>query len=633
MTIHVPELVIKAAARKERVTPVDVVMGKDWAEIDLKTSMRLSLLRHMLNQQNGGASSAGFGGSRSRLRLPLEMLQRSPQAMVKVIKKGGTNSARGMRDQMSYLQKEGEAKLERSENFFGAEIDEEGMNDLIEAWGLDQPSNTKSDKTTHFVVSFPADTDHDAAYRAGRAWAEEMFASGNYGDVYDYYTAFHTDRAHPHIHVIVNRRGMENGEWLKVSRRSHFKYDELRAIQVEVAAREGIYLEATPRLARGVTDRPIPDAEIRRAEREGRKPEAPSHTAVTALRAAATLVLYSQQMTADAKLLRERYPDLSAMIGKVAEALKAGRQILPSRKSEPKPLSHEEAKHRSEFIMSRRSEILDGIKEIDAEISTLPNGADRTRFERDASRMKANTAELLPDVAELQLHVSENADGNYQGMKAEDGREKEVQDRANQEVGKLAEAVGIDPEKFVSRYEAAEPVSQELSDRWRQDELEDIQKNLTYQESTPQDQYEQLAQAAYDDLHRNALQTYRKAERDLESHAARKKELHRIAKLIREGRRLDADVDDSFAQTVKDTLHTKELRALETGDVQALRHVTKDVDQQRALSRRYLEAELDDADGARKLQLTTALAKIDRDADLARQQSSRAAQKERGLDL
>ena len=144
-------------------------------------------------------------------------------------------------------------------------------------------------------------------------------------------------------------------------------------------------------------------------------------------------------------------------------------------------------------------------------------------------------------------------------------------------------------------------------------------------------------QSAYDELHRNALQTYRKAERDLETHAARKRELQRIGKLIRDGQKLDDDQETSFRKTIKDTLHPSELRELESGKSDAFRFVTKEVDQQRALSRRYLEAEQQDAEGARKLQLVSALAKLANDTrgdtDLAVQQATRTTQKDRGLDL
>lgn len=639
MTVHVPDLLAKVAAHKDRVTPVDIVMGEHWAEIDLGNSMRLSLRRHMLKKQEAG--KGGSSGQTRMRRIPLDVINRSQQAMVKVIKKGGTTNARGMRDQMSYLEKDGDAVLERSERYFGTELAADEQEALIESWGLSGKTKTQSDKTTHFVVSFPAETDHGAVYRAGRAWAEEMFASGTYGDVFDYYTAFHTDRAHPHIHIVVNRRGMENGDWLKVSRKSQFNYDEFRAVQVEVAAREDIVLEATPRLARGLTDRPIPDAQIREAEKEGRQPMAPSHTPVTALRAAASVLHYSQLMAGDASILHEQYPEIAKTMRVVAKSILERQGLKPasdSERAENQLLTSKEVQRKSEFIMSRRSEILNGIKTIDTEIETLPEGVDRAQFERDASRMKAQAADLMPDVQALQGHVVPNSDGYYQGVVAEDGFETDVKSAADDRVKDLARDVGIEPEKFVARFVGSEPASQDLADQWRKDEMEDIQNNLQFRDATPKDRYEELVQAAYDELHRNALQTYRKAERELETHAARKRELQRIGKLFREGQNLDDQQSASFRRTVKDTLYTSELRELEAGKSDALKYVTKDVDQQWVLSRRYLEAEQREAEGPRKLQLQSALAKLDRDvrgeADLVvQQQAARTAQKDRGLDL
>ncbi|MGB7335707.1 MAG: relaxase/mobilization nuclease domain-containing protein, partial [Salaquimonas sp.] len=464
MSVHVIELLAKTAANKERVTPVDIVMGDHWGELQLGSSLRLSLLRHILKKQQTGGGGRIGNNNQSRMRIPLEVVRRSPQAMVKVIRKGGTINARGMRDQMAYLEKEGDAPLERSERYFGTELDGDAKEALIEAWGLAGETKTNSDKTTHFVVSFPRDTDDEAAYRAGRAWAETMFASGSYGDVFDYYTAFHTDRAHPHIHVIVNRRGMENGDWLKVSRRSQFNYDEFRAVQVEVAALEGIILEASPRLARGESERPVPDAEIRNAKKEKREAKPPAHTPVTAIRAASTLILHAQQISADAELLEEHLPELASMMKTVAATISQGRAIMTNLTNEKPSLTLNEAKQGSEFIMSRRSEILDGIKEIDTEIGTLPNGPERSQFEREASRMKGDAAKLMPDVIGLQDHIDPKKDGYYRGIRAEDEREKAFKANADRDVGELAKSVGIDPVKFVARYEGSDPVSKALSD-------------------------------------------------------------------------------------------------------------------------------------------------------------------------
>ncbi len=43
----------------------------------------------------------------------------------------GAGNARGMRDQMSYLSKDEDVKLERSERYFGIELDEEARERLI----------------------------------------------------------------------------------------------------------------------------------------------------------------------------------------------------------------------------------------------------------------------------------------------------------------------------------------------------------------------------------------------------------------------------------------------------------------------------------------------------------------------
>ena len=108
--------------------------------------------------------------------------------------------------------------------------------------------------------------------RRGRDWAKALSGSGEYGDVWDHCTADHRDTEHPHVHVVVNRRGLGRGEWLKVSRRSEIDWDALREVQVEVARDHGIYLEASLRLARGLHERPVPTAEVRRSRPSRRRP-------------------------------------------------------------------------------------------------------------------------------------------------------------------------------------------------------------------------------------------------------------------------------------------------------------------------------------------------------------------------
>lgn len=619
-------------------------MGDHWGALDLGTSTRLSLLRHIDREQGrmGGSSgqSSRLSSTSGAQRMALRAVRGAPQAMVKVIRKGGTGNARGMRDQMSYLQKDGDAALERSEAFFGLQMGQFQQNELISAWGLDVPTTTQSDKTTHFVVSFPSDTDHEAAYRAGRAWAEELFASGSYGDVFDYYTAFHTDRAHPHLHVIVNRRGMENDSWLKVSKRSLFNYDELRIVQAETASREGIELEASPRHARGLTDRPIPDAEVRRARQEERLPARTRHTPITIIRSAALLIAQAQQAEANSALLKDAYPRVASRFSELSALLRRGVWVAqtPDR-SAPQKLQN--AIQYSEFIMSRRSEILDGIEQIDTELAAVPNGAERVPLERDASRIKAEASKLMPDVAELRDSMPERSLERYRGMAVVDATDAERKELADREVAAFAIQVGVEPSKFLSRYQDEEGVPKALADRWRKDELEDIQKNLSFQDRSDQTPVERLAQTAYDDLHRSALQTYRQAERDLTEHAAKRRELQRIARLVRQVDHLEGSVqplaDADIVSSVREVLHPDELKRLERGDANALAHVVEDQSTANELARRYMQASLDEASPVRRQQLDDALRTINRqaqqEAELQRLGVQRGRSNDAGFDL
>ena len=623
MSVHVPSLLLDQKTSKP-VSPVDIVMGTPWGEIELGNSLRLSLLYHVFREfqpqkQKSGRHTVRRGG---------------PQSFVKVIRNGGTTNAIGMKAQMNYLTQKGEVELELSDLYFGAKLEKEEWDELIESWDVAGINKGDFDKTHHIVVSFPHHTERDAAKRVGRAWAAEMFSSGNYGDVYDYYTSYHTDQQHPHMHIVVNRRGMEHGNWLSIHREGAFNYTTFRDVQVLLAAEEGINLQATSRYSRGVSDRPVPDAEYRRAEKEGREPQAPSHSPISAMRAAASIALYAGQYSADAKLVRNQHPELAKALREMAATLLKGQELKPN----PSPKSHtslEEAKKQSEFIMSRRSEILASIEEIDAEIATIPIGKDRSLVERDASRIKAEAAQHLPDVADLIIHTRDNPDDLYKGIDAKDGVENAIKEKADRAVGDLAKVSGVDPERFVSRYDRASPASIGLADNWRKDELEDIQKGLSYQPTTPKSKVEALTQAAYDDLHRNALQTYRKAERELEAHAEKKRELYRIAKLIREGGLLQPAEETALRGTVKETLTANELRELEAGQSKVLRHIAQNGDEQRALARRYLEGEHQEATGRRKDQLQLGIKQLDRDAQRLAEHAAEQARKskDRGIDL
>ncbi|MCP3477842.1 relaxase/mobilization nuclease domain-containing protein (plasmid) [Bradyrhizobium sp. CCGUVB1N3] len=105
--------------------------------------------------------------------------------------------------------------------------------------------------SVHFI-SFTPGTNQEAAYAAGRGWAAKMFGSGFGGGQYNYLTAFYTDRGHPHLHVVVNRRELLGRARLKISRRHpHLNYKALRTEMAEISRQHGIMLDASSRAERG----------------------------------------------------------------------------------------------------------------------------------------------------------------------------------------------------------------------------------------------------------------------------------------------------------------------------------------------------------------------------------------------
>lgn len=182
------------------------------------------------------------------------------QAIVHIVRGGGAQSAKRICSQWVYLARQGAIKLERSERYGGVALPYHQIEVWAECWAFQtgnfllgqRESEGHQDLTTHIVVSFPPGTEEQLAHAAGRDWAWSMFGSGDNGGEFDYVTAFHTDRPHPHLHVVVNRRSL-TGEWLAISHRNmQLNYDSLRTGLVDAALRQGILLDATSREERGL---------------------------------------------------------------------------------------------------------------------------------------------------------------------------------------------------------------------------------------------------------------------------------------------------------------------------------------------------------------------------------------------
>ena len=184
----------------------------------------------------------------------------APQAVVKIVRGGGTGTRSDLVAQLSYLSREGGLVLDEY-GFNGRDFFVEGqsdIHDLSQAWvarwaraeALDGRSAQTKAKTYHLIVSFPEGMNEVKAHKAADTFAERFLSSGEFGDHWSHVRAWHTDRAHPHMHIIVDRRGA-SGKMMQINPKRAITPERLRALQVDAAAEHGLLMNDTPRLSRG----------------------------------------------------------------------------------------------------------------------------------------------------------------------------------------------------------------------------------------------------------------------------------------------------------------------------------------------------------------------------------------------
>lgn len=494
----VSELLQRGAQAPAWVSAVDAVMGEDWAHLELG---RGSAVRPPADQgrRTGARRRAAIGGA----------LSPNPQALVKLIGSGGTATRGGLRAQMDYLSRQGDVPLMSSESTFGTELGVDDAAAIAAAWGLPDSDRGGADRTSHFVVSFPQGTDPDAAERAGREWAVALFDSGAYGDRWDYYTAFHKDTAYPHIHVVVGRRGLDEGQWLRVSSRGELTFDRLREVQVAVAAREGIALTGTTRLSRGVHDRPVPDAEYRRARAEGREAVAPAHTEASAIATAAEILDYARDYQGAAASIAGQAPELAERLEAAAATILAGQELVAERAAVPR-LTQEEAMRMAETIEQVQAEVRQNFVQLEADIRSVENPAKRAEFLRDLAGLKAEAAPFIRDDMGLQGYREGAPHADYRGLvvPAGDARTAAIKAEADRDVARLAERFGLQPEATLARF-AAGTVSMGLGRDYRAEELAERAADRMARGQPAERVDEATAQLA--DFHRRVGTIYREA--------------------------------------------------------------------------------------------------------------------------
>ncbi len=257
----------------------------------------------------------------------------SNAAVLKKIGKGGTANAKELAAQMDYL-------FSKSASIFGngvvLDADAKGLtkderNDIVGDWVEDWRGSPKNGHTTHLLMSFPSHVRPEKAKLIAEAWAFEMFQSGEHqDDVWSYVAALHTDKAHPHVHMVINNRGTVNDSWFFMAKEHAFNLDVMKARMVAIAAEEGVFLDATSRAERGLLTYGSSRAEIERARVEGRAPQERPREGKALEDALATMARTADAMRSLSHVAAlTGLPEIGEKIAKAEEALRRGRVLQP----------------------------------------------------------------------------------------------------------------------------------------------------------------------------------------------------------------------------------------------------------------------------------------------------------------
>lgn len=256
-----PRLISMFRGRGSRMSAGKQEVRDGYSPPSIQFSRQSGARKSTPKNKSGSGFGVGFQGA-------VRNAYNTQQAVVKIAKKGRTNSVADLKSQLQYISRQGEVALE-GQGGDPVEFNEDGhAEDLLEDWtrDFDERGKRTSFNTYHLVVSYPEGTDSKVAELASKQFAERL-TNGEYGDQWKYALAHHRDSANPHAHLVINRYGSA-GKTLHLSRDA-ISIMQLRDLHVETSEMYGLTLNATSRFSRGVETRPVSQARYH-AEREGR---------------------------------------------------------------------------------------------------------------------------------------------------------------------------------------------------------------------------------------------------------------------------------------------------------------------------------------------------------------------------
>lgn len=366
-------------------------------------------------------------------------------AIFKPISKGGCHTGAQLKAQLTYL-------TTKSSHILDSRGTHDGKKTLTEAeidrvvrrfenqWG--ERHSPKLGHTSHLLMAFPVGTSGEEV-RAITETVCERFFQGE-GSQFDYIAAIHQDRAHPHAHIVLNRRS-KDGEMFFLGKDHHFNYDAFRVAMVEAAQVHGIRLEATRRLDRGVTTYRAEIDEVYKARDEGRPPVERQRTGAdlaAALQTVARNALTYRGLAAEAS--RSNFDDVAEALERASTILASGGQVQCDGAIY---MSQDET-----AFDTLITEFSQNIRQIEAAIDRAP-ASERPEIERKLTDVLASVAHLNPlGDRSAALLDAPSRDGVYARANMREDQMMRLDD--GDVTARLTEALqgtGIDPEAVAAR--------------------------------------------------------------------------------------------------------------------------------------------------------------------------------------
>lgn len=517
-------------ARSLRV--IDDLMGELWPGASTMNVRDQRLFFDVLSGRRGGGGSAGSGarawGGNGRYaghtaRGYLGALRGTPEAMVKVIRNGGARTAHGLKAQLAYLSRGGDLPVyDAGVTGTGEPMSKDEVAGKIDEWTARWFNKSKYGNTIHLVVSYPIGTSEDAAITAAEEFAETAFGSGDYGDTWDYVAAIHTQLTdpdnqpggarehnptkHPHMHLIINRRGLDNGQLLSTYKGSALNPDHMRTLQAEIANKHGIDMVATSRIARGLTEFA---PKLRHEDHRHLYSIGNNRSDKSMAYAVRAMAAHSKAYRNLAGHFTKTGKDVLAMhLQKAANIITEGREFM----AQPAAVKAEDFRG----IGHARAHVLATIQRADQHVRSIQDPIAKAKAERDLGELKGRAAAIAPDNAELvahskkadvQIYCSKELNAVLEGPGLHKHRQALAQ--AQDDIRKEVANTGIDPNTFFARFASGGPLDAGTAAKWAADDVTKVLEKRGIDQASASGSDRRDAAELVDSLHLVAERCFR----------------------------------------------------------------------------------------------------------------------------